>query len=193
MLRLIDTFKDLAVLSLRTGGVIGNLEQPLINPNNLKIEGWYCQPRFQKGKLILVTQDIREIIPQGFIVDDQDVLVEPNDLVRLRKLIELGFELRGKKVVTVHGKGVGKVADYSLELESMYIQKLYVGQSIIRNINGGRTIDRQQIVEITDTRIVVKDTEIKSPAKASVLRPAHAAVYSSPAASASAAATEEYR
>jgi sporulation protein YlmC with PRC-barrel domain len=171
MLQLSATLINRAVLSLRTGGIIAQVTAPIINPNNLKIEGFLCDDRFSKNVLILLTQDIRDNSPQGYIVNDHDVLTDPDELVRLHKILKLHFELVNKPVTTVNKKKLGKVNDYAVETSSMYIKKLYVGQSLLKSFSGGQlSIDRTQIVEITNRRIVVQDPlqPIKDTAPASV-------------------------
>lgn len=171
MLQLSNSLIDKAVLSLRTGGPIATVIGPVINPDNLKIEGFYCQDRFEKTKLILLSQDIREFLPQGLVVNDHDVLVEAEDLVRLKKVLELEYGLLGKQVETVSKQKIGKVSDYAVETASMYIQKIYVAQSIFKSFSGGAlSIDRNQVVETTPRKIVVNDLE------ASVTAPAAAIV-----------------
>src|SRR3954467_10743056 len=125
MLQLSASLLNKSVLSLRTGSVIASVAGPIINPDNLKIEGFYCQDRYDKKTLVLLYQDIREIVPKGYIVNDHDVLVEPEELVRLKKIMELDFELIGKQVVTVDRQKVGKVSDYAAETSTMFIQKIY--------------------------------------------------------------------
>ena len=49
-------------MSLRTGGEIASISAPIINPDNLKIEGFYCEDRYDKKQLVLLFQDIREIL-----------------------------------------------------------------------------------------------------------------------------------
>ena len=82
MLQLSSALANKAVMSLRTGTAVATIGQPIINPNNLKIEGFYCEDIFSRSQLVLLHQDIREILPQGFVVDDVDVLVPPAELVR---------------------------------------------------------------------------------------------------------------
>ncbi len=147
------------VMSLRTGGRIGTVTQPIINPNNLKIEGFYCQDSVDKKlQLILLSQDIRDILPVGIVVNDHDVLAHPEDLIRLRETLRVNFELLGKTVVTTSKQRLGKVSDFSTELGDLYIQKIYVSQSIIKSVTGGNLgVDRNQIVEITNRKIVIQD------------------------------------
>lgn len=155
-------------MSLRTGTQVATALWPIINPNNLKVEGFVCQDGFKKGQqLILVNQDVRDLIPQGIVVNDHDVLTEPSELVRLQQIIALQFQLIGKHVVTVNKSRLGKIEDYAVDIASMYIQKLYVSQSVFKSFSGGNLgIDRTQIVEITDKKIVVQDLLEKMPAGA---------------------------
>ena len=145
-------------MSLRTGSPIASIIGPIINPDNLKIEGFYCQDTFSKQELVLLYQDIRDMLPQGFVVNDHDVLVEAEELVRLKDVIALNFELTGKQVVTVDEQKVGKVSDYATETETMFIQKIYVSQSLVKSFTGGSlSIDRTQVQEITPRKIIIND------------------------------------
>lgn len=167
MLQLSQSIINRPVLSLRTGTAVATTISVIINPNNLKIEGLYCQDRFDKKQLVLLYQDIRDVLPQGLVVDDHAVLSEPEELVRLDDVIKLHFELIGKPVVTVSKEKIGKVNDYATEVETMYIQKLYVGQSLLKSLTGGNlSVDRSQIVEITNRRIIINDILKTAPAAA---------------------------
>jgi uncharacterized protein YrrD len=158
MLKLSESLLDKPVMSLRTGQPVATTRGLLLNPNNLKIEGFYCEDRFSKQELILLYQDIRDVIAQGFVINDHDVLAKPDDLVRLRELIKLDFVLLGKPVATISKKRLGKVVDFATEIETMYIQKIYVSQGLIKGLTGGGLgIDRNQINEITDRKIIVND------------------------------------
>jgi hypothetical protein len=167
MLQLSNTLINRPVLSLRTGTVVATATAPIINPNNLKIEGFYCDDRFNKEKLILLYQDIRDLISQGFVINDHDVLSDPTDIVRMKDILDLKFELIGKPVETVGKVKVGKVGDYATEISTMYVQKLYVSQPIYKSFTGGNLgVDRTQINEITNRRIIINDLHGNVPAHA---------------------------
>lgn len=167
MLQLSEPLLSKQVLSLRTGGPIATVLQPIINPNNLKIEGFYCEDRFDKSTLVLLTQDIRDTLKQGYAVNDHEALVKAEDLIRLKKVININFQLPGKHVVTVDKEKVGKVTDFATETSTFYIQKIYVGQSILKSLSAGQlSVDRNQIVEITDKKIIIQ--ELLKPQKASI-------------------------
>jgi sporulation protein YlmC with PRC-barrel domain len=170
MLQLSKALINRPILSLRTNMPIATTLSPLINPNNLKIEGLYCQDRFEKKSLILLYQDIRDVLPQGIVVDDHDALSDPSELIRLKDIIKLDFELLGKPVATVSKDRVGKVSDYATEIETMYIQKLYVGQNILKSFTGGTlSVDRSQIYEITPAKVIINDLIQTAPARAAAI------------------------
>lgn len=169
MLQLSGMIVNHPLLSLRTGTQVGMVVSPIINPNNLKIEGFLCHDDASRKQLVLVSQDIRDILPQGIVINDQDVLTDPSELVRMTDVLQINFELIGKKVETSDKTKLGKVSDYAIETSSMYIQKIYVSQSIFKNFSTGNLgIDRTQIVEITDKKIIVTDLRQKVPAHAAV-------------------------
>lgn len=169
MLQLSNRLLNQPVLSLRTGSVVATVTTPIINPNNLKIEGFYVQDNRDKRQLILLYQDIRELIDRGYVVDDHDVLVEADELVRLKKVLDIDFQLIGKQVVTTDKEKVGKVSDYAVEVNSMMIQKIYVSQSLMKSLTGGSlSIDRSQINEITPKRIIINELAKKAPATAPI-------------------------
>ncbi len=161
------------VVSLRTGGRLGTIEDVIINPNNLKIEGWFVEDTINKRRSILLSQDVRDIINQGFVVNDFDDLSDPSELVRLQKTLELKFKLIGKSVVTEGKQRLGKVGDYAFEKNAFFIQKLYIEQSIIKSFSGGGAIvDRDQIITINNRQIVVADATIPAKVEKRVTQPA---------------------
>jgi len=167
MLLLSASLINKTVLSLRTGSPIAAVSAPIINPDNLKVEGFYCLDRFTKKQLVLLYQDIREVLRDGYVVNDHEVLSDPAELVRLKKVMEIDFELTGKQVVTISKQRVGKVSDYATETETMYVQKIYVAQSVLKSFTGGSlSIDRNQINEITPKRIIINELIQNAPAPA---------------------------
>lgn len=154
-------------MSLRTGGPVAAVQKPIINPHNLYIEGWRVSDTRTSEGLILLSNDIRDVLPQGFVINDYDDLSSEDELVRLKETLKINFELVGIKVVSQSGKNYGKINDFAIETNNFYVQKLYVGQSLIKNFSGGTlSVDRSQIIEITNKKIVIEDPTIKSEARA---------------------------
>lgn len=167
MLKLAHSLLNQSIVSLRSGGVVAHVERAIINPDNLKIEGFYCTDSRSREQLILLVQDIRDIVPHGIVIDDHNVLSEASELVRLKQVLELQFELIGKPVQTVKKQKIGKVNDYAVDDGSFYVQKLYVERSLLKSLSNGQlSIDRAEIVEVTDKRVIIK--ELQKTAKSGV-------------------------
>jgi hypothetical protein len=164
MLKLSSSLINRPVLSLRTGSQIAVAEKPVINPHNLKILGWWCIPA-GGGKQVLLADEIREDMPNGLAVNDEDALSEPADLVRQKEILDIDFELIDKQVRTKRQR-VGKVSDYSYN-DGMFVQKLYVARPLHKVFTSDDTliIDREQIIEVTDKYILVRDTEVRATAE----------------------------
>lgn len=167
MLQLSRTLIGRNVLSLRGGHVVGRTLSVIINPDSLKIEGLWCAPAEGKNQLVLLPLDIRDILPQGFVVNDHDALTSPEELVRLHKIMGYGYTPLGKQVIDETHTKLGKVSDYSWNTDSFYVQKIYVSQPLFKNILGGsKGIDRTQIQEVTPKKIIVDSTLDRLPAGA---------------------------
>ena len=152
------------VMSMRSGGQIAVAMTPIINPHNLKILGWWCKGPGSQNQ-VLLAEEVREVMPGGLAVNDDDALSAPEDLVRHREVLDIQFELMDKPVRTKRQK-LGRVSDYSYN-DGMFIQKLYVARPLHKVFTTEDTliIDRTQILEVTDHYILVRDTEVKATAE----------------------------
>ncbi len=151
------------VMSLQSGTSLGSVSEPIIDPRKLQVVALRVTgPRILEPS-VLHTSDIRELGPLGFIVDGADsIMTLDEDLVRLQEVISLNFSLIGKLVVDDTKKRLGKVVEYTLESEGFTIQKIHVGQSVLKNItNSNLIIHRTQIVEITDREIIVRSATVQ--------------------------------
>jgi sporulation protein YlmC with PRC-barrel domain len=123
--------------------------------------------KFSGQRLILLAVDVRDVVPQGLAINDHEVLSDPDELVRLKPILEINFELLGKYVRSQSGKRYGKVTDFAVETSSLVIKKIYASQPIVKNLSGGNlSIDRTQIVEITNSSIIIEDPDVKDKAPA---------------------------
>lgn len=172
MLRMSASLFNRPVLSLRADKPIATAVQPIINPHNLKILGWWCKAA--SGQTVLLTDNVREVSPAGLVINDEEDLSLPAELARHKEILDVRFELMGKLVKTKRQK-IGKVSDYSYN-DGLFVQKLYVTRSLMKVFSNEDTviIDRTQILEVTDHYILVQDTELKAGQEEAV--PAEAAL-----------------
>lgn len=149
------------LLSIRSGGRIGTVIGPIINPNNLHIDGFYCSSAHSSESLVLLDIYIRDLSGRGIIIDDHNNLSDQSELIRLQPIIDLGFSIIDKKVL-VNKKRMGKVTEYAIDKDSLFVQKFYVKPPIFIALKQDRlTFDRQSLVEVTDSYIAFSGPEQK--------------------------------
>lgn len=163
MLMLGSRFNQQPVMSLQTGTRLAVTGRPIINPGTLKIVAYEVEGSLLSERpAFLRTEEVREVAPMGMIVDSADDLVLLEDVISLKKLYEIDFELVNMVVMDEHKKKIGKVEDYTLETDSFVIQQLHVKRGVLRGLTDtGVLIHRSQIVKVTDNEIIVKSTAKK--------------------------------
>lgn len=162
MLQLSKSLLNLSVLSMRLGGAIATAVEPIINPHNLKILGWWCKLPSQSTQHILLYEDVREMLPEGLAVNDDGALSEPNELIRHQEILGVHFQLIDKEVRSKSHK-LGRVSDFAYDSGSLTIIKLYVSRPLTKLLTTEDMliIDRSQIIEITDKYILVRDADVE--------------------------------
>jgi uncharacterized protein YrrD len=149
------------VLSLHVGGPVANTREAIIDPEDLRIVAYTLEGAIIKNDPdvgdILDTQDVREISDSGLIVDSTDRFTTREDVVRLDKIMDLGFSLVGLKVVTQDGKKIGKVVDYTMDSGTFMVYQLIVQRPFMSSLlDPELTINRSQIIEIDDYKVTIK-------------------------------------
>ena len=149
------------ILSVQAGGAIASIAAPVVNPDNLKILAFKLQgPIVNATNNILDVKSVREYSPLGLVIDDNDELIGPEDVVKIKEVLALNFDLIGLKVETKKGSKLGKIIDFSLTSEDFTIQQIIVKRPTIKSfMDPELTIHRREIVEVTDYKVIVKDEE----------------------------------
>ncbi len=159
MLFLSTKIENIPLLSIRSAGRVGTAEMPIINPHNLHIDGFWCTSIHSRESLVLLDLEVRELTAAGIVIDDHQRLSRADELVRMQPILELDFSLVGKAVYAGK-KRIGKVAEYAIDQKSLFIQKLYVQPVLWRSMTQNRLLfDRASVVEVTNTKVVVRGPE----------------------------------
>lgn len=163
MLILSKRLLGVPLMSLQTGSKIGQTADPIIDPRRLHIMAFYCEgPMIDTEPAILHSNDIRELSDIGIIIDSSDNIMSPNDLVRLQEVIDFHFSLIGIQVVTDRGHKLGTVEDYATDALTFLIQKLHIKRPFLHSIHSSSLIiDRNDILEVTNSKIIVKSATVK--------------------------------
>lgn len=162
MLILSSRLENTPVMALQTGSQLAVAGEPVIDPRNLQIVAYHLEANvFSKEKMLLRIAEIRELSRLGYIIDSGEDFILPDDVIKIKEILDLDFHLKGIKVVDKNGKNVGKVVDFTINLATFTIQQLIVKRSLFLRLSDTElTIPTQKIIEITDEKIVI-DNEIE--------------------------------
>lgn len=158
-----ERFINAPVMSLQTGSELARTSRAVIDPRKLAVVAYELQGQLlDYDPALLRIEDIREIGPMGMIIDSSDELVNPDDILKLKEVYDLRFELLGLRVIDDRKKSVGRVVGYTLEAGNFVIQQLRVKRPLIQSFGDTELlIHRSQIVKITDDHIIVKSPTIR--------------------------------
>lgn len=146
------------IMSLQTGTELARTSIPVIDPASLAIIAYQVTGPFISKDMptLLRIADVRELSNLRFIIDSGDEFVHPDDIIKLQEIYHLGFTLVGIAVVNEKRHKLGKVVDFTIETGGFIIQQITVRRPFLKSFNDTELIiHRSQIIEITDTAIVV--------------------------------------
>ncbi len=163
--------KSLKILSLHVGGPVASIKRAVIDPSNLKIIAFDVDgPIIHNGEAgnILDATDIREVANIGLIIDSADDLVAQEDVIKIDNIMKLNFDLVGLKVKTKSGSKLGKIEDFVLDTETFTIHQLIVHRPAAKAfLDPELIVPRDEIVEVNDYEVIVKDEKKAAKKKAS--------------------------
>lgn len=158
------------VLSVRAGGAVSRVAEAIVDPDQLKIIAFRLAGGIvtRRSPDLLDTTSIREYSHFGMVIDDIDELVTASDVVRIGKVLELNFSLPGLQVETKKGTRLGRVSDYIVHSDNFLVQQIIVERPVFKRLFSPElTIPRKEIIEVTDTKVIIKDEEKKLKEQAS--------------------------
>ena len=149
------------VLSVQAGGAIGKIISTIIDPNDLKVIAFRLEgPMINRQQNLLDVRSVREYSNYGFVIDNVDELVSEDDVIKISEILKLNFNLIGLKVETKKGSKLGKVQDFTVTSEDFIVQQIIVKRPAVKAfIDPELTISRNEIVEITDYKVIIKAEE----------------------------------
>lgn len=178
MLLLGSRLLNAPVMGLQTGTKLATTKCPVIDPANLKIVAYEVEgAMLSERPSFLRVADVRELSNVGMIIDGSDEFFGKDDIINIRKILDLSFHLIGLNVIDESKRKLGKVFDYSVDSDSFFIQQINIKPSVIKSFSQSELlVHRSQIVEINDYSIIVKSASKKleplaKPEKLSYINP----------------------
>ena len=146
---------------MQSASTIGYIVAPIVDPATFKIIAFRLNGRaINASNEILDAKSIREYSSLGCVIDSIDELVSMTDVIKISKVLELNFSLINLKVESRKGSKLGRVIDYTTTADDFSVQQIIVKRPLVKSFSDPElTIPRSEIVEVTDTKIIVKDEE----------------------------------
>lgn len=149
-------------MSLQTGSAIGWVKKAYMNADDLKIAVLELHgPLIGKSsEKYLDVKSIREYSEYGFIVDSAEDLFDVVDVQKLRRIVDLDYDIIGLKVISRNKHHLGKIEDYTVTSDDLMLQQLVVKRPSWKSfLDSELLIPRKEIVEVNNKSIIVKDDE----------------------------------
>ena len=145
-------------------GMIAKTNEIIVDPNDLKVIAFKLYGP-EVGKMsgdYLPVKNVREFSGLGMVVDSADDFVASDDVVKLKEVLDLKFSLVGKKVETKKGSNLGHVGSFTVNTNGFYVQQIIVNRPFFKSfMDPELVISKNEIVKVTDDKIIVKDEESK--------------------------------
>ncbi|MDO4870486.1 MAG: hypothetical protein Q3996_00075 [Candidatus Saccharibacteria bacterium] len=153
-------FINMPVVSLRTGNQVATIIDTIVNPFNLTIHAFRLSGRQLNNphNAYLLPSDIREISRIGLIIDDSQDIVSSDDVIRLKEILDLNFELINLPVIDKKRRKIGRVIDTTIISEAMIIHQLVIKRPLFKDFfDQELIIQRSQIDKISQHQVIIKN------------------------------------
>lgn len=143
----------LSVASLEEQEKIGKVREIIVDGKNAKILGFVAKVGLSifGKKMFLAPIDILDIDKNGLVIKNTDSILEPTEIIRVKQIMDEGFDLFGLKAYDEEKNYLGKIFDFVIEYPTFSITKYYV-----RSIMTDRIFDSKNVLEITNKAIIFK-------------------------------------
>ena len=167
MLILNSKLEKTPVMGLQTGSQLALIGAPIIDPANLQILAYSLDNNsYSNDQMYLRIDEIRELSRIGFIVDSGEDFITTSDVIKIKEILDLNFQIIGMKVVDEKGNLVGKVVDFTMSLLNFTVQQLIVKRPLFKSFNSSElTIHRNSITAIDDEKITIRSEVEENPIK----------------------------
>jgi len=147
------------IISESEGIAIGFVSDIIIDPFTGAVAGISLNKKFSQ---VIPALDIRKL-GNPTIISTIDAVSEPEDIIKIKQILEYGAKILGNKVFTKSGFYLGKVYDFAVNINAMALTKIAVAKSILGLVRFNEVLlPHTEIVEIKPEKIIVRSiTAIK--------------------------------
>lgn len=162
MLILVSQLAGRPVIGFDDAEPLGVLRDPIIDPSNGKVVGYFVGYGFMSMKqCALLAEDIVGYDEARVIIQGQKSLQPLEEVPQLRKIANKKIPVLDAKVITESGKQLGRANDLLIDTDLHMVVRYYV-----HGLMNDRIIAAEQVNRIEKHGIIVDDTAPAAPAAA---------------------------
>ena len=157
-LRTINSIKDMPVLDLETGAVLGRVVNWAVHPKEQRVAA------FLLGKIlpihawpVIIPADIVEYAPRMIVARNREVIIRPQEVVGLPELIDQRINLISFQAVAESGKPLGKVVDFTFDTLTSQIYSYDVAPRTTNLLSDTLILPANRVVKIMGRKIIFTD------------------------------------
>lgn len=147
---------NLPVASTESQSKIGQIYKIIFDPKNGSILGFLVKTSFFQRPKVCSISDILSLDETAAVVENGDVLVEKEEIVRIDELLKQNIPILGQKAQTESGKNLGKVVDLLIDTATLMVTKFY-----LKDLWQERIIPADKICKITSKAVVFQDDALE--------------------------------
>ena len=171
MQKLFSEFNKILVVSKQEKAAIGFLRDVILNPDDGKAVGISFATAGGDNKIMVARASAIVGAGLNFIMlRDTEAVGLPDEIIRVKEVMDKGIEIVGSKVVDEDGRNMGKANNYSVNLKTLKLERLYVlCSNIVKLIAKEIIIPEEDIIKIEKGKITVRSGVIKESKSVNVL------------------------
>lgn len=142
---------------------VGRISDIIIDPENGKIVAFSVARFLQKPKIVSEV-DVLDLTKDGLLINSENALVLPSELVRIKEIIDQEIRIINSKAVTESKKSLGIIEDFLIDTETAGVAKFYIkggllSPSVVLPIEKVVKIEKGKIIFTNDVLEAGKATE----------------------------------
>lgn len=133
---------------------IGEIWQIIFESKNGSILGFLVNRSFWQKKKVLAKADVLSLDEDAAVVSSADSLIEIDEVVRIKEVLENNIPIIGQIAKTENGKNLGRVDNVLIDTSALTIVKFY-----LKNLLEDRIIPFDKVIKITKQAVIFQNDE----------------------------------
>ena len=174
MLKEVSSLKNMPLVSLSSDKRLGEASDFVFDPESGKFLAFSVGSPLPFHPVKFVSSsDIYEISSGAIWVRDDSALLELDEMVRVKNIKNQKIKVLGNKAITESGRKLGRVSDVVIDIDTLFIAKIYIGSGFVDTlVKGDLIIPISKILGITKKAVIVSDDIEKEKIKQELPEPA---------------------